>query len=81
VRLATPEVLREIEAIDARIRELEQRKKDLLHERFFDLDPLTFDEIREAGKPWRRIADALSAYRKGEATLQYLEDTIHDVLG
>ena len=81
VRVVTPDVLRASEAIDRAIDALRKRKDALFAERFYDLDPLTWEAIQEAGKPWRRIWEALEAYKKREATSQYVQDVIREVLG
>ncbi len=81
VRVVTPDVLRASEAIDRAIDALKKRKEALFAERFYDLDPLTWEAIQEAGKPWRRIWEALEAYKKGEATRSYVQDVLRATLG
>ncbi len=79
VRLVTPDVLKAAEAIDRAIEALKKRKDGLFAERFYDLDPLTWEQIQESHVPWSRIWKAIEAYKKGAATKQYVEDTIKDV--
>ncbi len=81
VRVVTPDVLKAVEAIDRAIDALKRRKDELFAERFYDLDPLTWDAIQDAGKPWRRIHEALEAYKKGEATRAYAQDVLREILG
>ena len=77
----TPELLAQIESLEAAVKRLQERRDELLHETFMELDPLTWEEIQDARKPWRRIYEAVEAYKKGEATSQYVQDVIREVLG
>lgn len=81
VRRVTPELQAQIESLDAAVKRLQQRRDELLHGTFMELDPLTWEEIQDARKPWRRIYEAVEAYKKGEATSQYVHDVIREVLG
>ena len=81
VRVVTPDILRASEAIDRAIDALKRRKDALFAERFYDLDPLTWEAIQEAGKPCRRIREVLEAYKKGEATRAYVQDVLRATLG
>ena len=80
VRLLTPDVLKASEAIDRAIDALKKRKDALFAERFYDLDPLAWNAIQEAQKPWRRIWEALDAYKGGKATKAYVQDVVRDIL-
>ena len=81
VPVVTADVLKAVEAIDRAIDALKKRKVELFAERFYDLDPLTWEAIQEAGTPWRRIHEALEAYKKGEATRGYVQDVLREILG
>ena len=81
VRVVTSDVLRASEAFDRAIEALKKRKDALFAERFYDLDPLAWEAIQEAGKPWRRISDALPAFKKGEATRANVQDVLRATLG
>ncbi len=81
VRIVTADILKAVEAIDRAIDALKRRKDELFAERFYDLDPLTWEAIQEAGKPWRRIWEALEAYKKGEAARAYVQDVLGEILG
>lgn len=76
VRLASPGLLEEVDAIDARIDELQERRKALLQDRFWEKPPLSFEDVREANAPWSTFKRTLSRFKEGEASQKELQEAM-----
>lgn len=76
VRLASPQLLAEVDSIDEEIRRLEERRKKALHDRFWDNPPMAFEEVEEANEPWYRFKRVLNRAKDGKATQDELRETM-----
>ncbi len=81
VRLANAALVDEVQRIDAEIKRLHEQREALLKDRLLEMQPLSWEELRDARDPWRRVNRAIEAFRKGEATKEYVDDVLREVLG
>lgn len=81
VRLASPELLAEIDQIDAHVHALREQRKELLHNRFWDRDPMSWEDLQAAHEPWRRFSRVLTRFKKGEATQEEVTEAFEALYG
>ncbi len=80
VRVADEALMAEVRRIDAEVKHMQAEKDALLKERFLELPLLDFEDVQRAREPWRRLHLAMEAFRKGEATEEYVRQVMREVL-
>lgn len=77
VRLASPELLRKVDTIEAEMSRLRREREKAIQDHFWDNDPMSWEEIQEAKEPWSNFRRVLTRFKDGKATEKDLRDAMN----
>jgi len=81
VRLADDALLAKLADIDAKVKALQDERAAYIRDRFLELTPLTWDEVRDGRKPWAEFQRLYSLAKKGGATVDEVRSALDRLLG